>query len=142
MAIGMLPQSRLLHQDLWTDFCCALSTPGVVALGEIGLDSTLPNHSTQENWLENLLDHVTGSFNLVVVHCRGERKDHAQVVVNLKCLDVFKRAKQLCKLSASQRIHLRGLSQKFLDNSDNFVQTCEKSISRPPLNTPSYRMHS
>ena len=106
VAIGMHPKSRLLYQDQWTDFCRALSTPGVVALGEIGLDFTLPIRATQEDRLENLLGHVTGPLQVVVVHCRGERKDHAQVDVNLKCLDVFKRAKQLCKLSASQRIHL------------------------------------
>ena len=93
VAIDMHPKSRLIHQDQWTVFCRVLSTPGMVALGEIGLDFTLPNQSTHENRLENLLGHVTGPLVVVVVHCRGERKDHAQVDVNLKCLNVFKRAR-------------------------------------------------
>ena len=33
---------------------------------------------------------------------------------------------------------VRGLSQKFVDNMDNFVQKCEESISRPLLFCPSY----
>ena len=92
-AIGMQPKSRLIHQDQWTDFCRALSTPGVEVLGEFGLDFTLPKHSTQENRLENLLGHITGPLQVVVVHCRGERKNYAQVDVNLKCLNVFKQAR-------------------------------------------------
>ena len=42
------------------------------------------------------------------------------------------------KLNAVSRTYLPGLSQKFMDNMDNFVQTCEKSISRPQLFCPLY----
>ena len=74
VAIGMHPKSRLLYQDQWTDFCRALSTPGVVALGEIGLDFTLPNRSTQEDRLENMLGHITGPFRLWLCIAEGRGK--------------------------------------------------------------------
>ena len=106
VATGMHPKSKMPHQDQWTDLCRALSTPGVVALGEIGLDFTVPNHLALEDRLETLLGHVSSPLQVVVVHCRGAKTDRVQEEVNKKCLGVFKRAKQQRKLSASQRIHL------------------------------------
>ena len=42
------------------------------------------------------------------------------------------------KLYKNETAAVRGLSQKFVDNMYNFVQTCGKSISRPQLFCPLY----
>ena len=43
-----------------------------------------------------------------------------------------------CKRLQKHLLKIRGLSQKFVDNMDNFVQTCGKNISRPQLFCPLY----
>ena len=105
VGIGVHPKARMQHPDQWMDFHLALSTPGVVALGEIGLDFSGPSPSTQEARLENLLGYITGPLQVVIVHCRG-RSNQAHLEVNRRYLTVFKRAKEQGKLMASQRVHL------------------------------------
>ena len=46
--IGVHPKARMQHSDQWRDFHLALSTLGMVALGEIGLDFAGSSPSTQE----------------------------------------------------------------------------------------------
>ena len=75
------------------------------------------------------------------------RRNHGRVIVSVIAKSMTK-SKATASLELSGLLshvqltliiwYVRGLSQKFVDNMDNFVQTCGKIISRPQLFCPLY----
>ena len=66
VGIGVHPKARIQHPDQWRNFNRALYTPGVVALGEIGLVFAGPSPSTQEVRFENILLRLYRFSNMVL----------------------------------------------------------------------------
>jgi TatD DNase family protein len=102
VAIGVHPRKARSFEDKHLDeFSSLLRSPGVIALGEIGLDHTEPQDTwaAQEELLVKLLQYSM-PIRPVVVHLRDQADRHAGEV-GAKCLQLFK-----ANAAPTQRIHL------------------------------------
>ena len=104
VAVGVHPKKAKSFEDShWRLLQQHLSDPRVAALGEVGLDHTVPerDHAVQEQVLEKVLT-VCGLGHVLVLHVRGSKKtDPLGDKVYAKCLEIVQK-----KCSMFQRIHL------------------------------------
>lgn len=82
--------------------------PGVVGLGEVGIDNTVqPNDFwfMQERQLKELLSYLNSSM-VLVLHIRGTKRDPVGVEAYMRGLDIL----QSCKISSHQKVQLHCFS--------------------------------
>ncbi|XP_069114375.1 uncharacterized metal-dependent hydrolase YcfH-like [Argopecten irradians] len=90
VVVGIHPKKYLTAEDL-DRLKVLLTVPGVVGLGEVGIDHTVqpPEHwYYQERQLKSLLQFLP-SDKVLVLHIRGTRGDKAGVEAYMRCLDIL-----------------------------------------------------